>query len=105
MLAQGCRILIFPRDARNLDLNVQYSDLNIGNLLLIVTKGQCRLTKQDTQTKAEGHILLGYHQFLTSDLTHSRCSTKDDQMNCISVLYVAVWSSVIVYNVVQCSCC
>lgn len=78
--------------------------LNTGNLLLIVTKGWCRLTKQDTQTKAEGHILLGNHQFLTSDLIRSRCSTND-QMNRISVLYVAVRSSVIVYNVVQCSCC
>lgn len=36
----------FPRHAKNLSVNIL--NLNISNLLPIVTKGQCRSTKQDT---------------------------------------------------------
>lgn len=69
--------------------------LNIGKLPPIVTKRQYRLTKQDPQTNADGPMPLVNHQFLISDLTHSRCSTNDDQMNCISILYMSIWSSVL----------
>lgn len=69
--------------------------LNIGKLLPIVTKGKYRLTKQDPQTNADGPIPLVNHQFLISDLTRSRCSTNDDPMNCISMLYMGIWSSVL----------
>lgn len=64
-------------------------------MLPIVTKGKYRLTKKDPQTNADGPIPLVNHQFLISGLTHSRCSTNDDQMNCISMLYMDVWSSVL----------
>ena len=85
----------FPRDTRNLDLNVKYSDFKYWQIASIVTKGQYRLTKQDPQTNADGPIPLVNHQFLISDLTHNRCSTNDDQMNFISILYMGIWSSVL----------
>ena len=59
----------FPRDTRNLDLNVQYSDFKYWQIASIVTKGQYRLTEQDPQTNADGPIPLVNHQFLISDLT------------------------------------